>query len=241
MTSFGATRQATAGALSDATSGAEGDDRVDAIRYAVLRKLAPGLRHALMGELQAIQLSAEFAARMLRAGADLAEVRDNVGHIPDQCAAAVKTGRSVIEWLMPEEGAAASVGEAVGQCLKLAGDDWFLRGIEVAIDLPDVDIQVPKAVLQELVVTALLVLTDMCDQPADLHVAVRTVDDHCDVVLQVRAAERSAAFSTLSQYRKLVWADLKLLAHVHGIPCVCGPGTVSLRFQRVGPPPESAR
>lgn len=237
MTSSGATRQPTA----DATSGGEWDDRVDAIRYAVLRKLAPGLRHALMVELQAIQLSAEFAARTLRAGADLAEVRDNVSHIPDQCTAAVKTGRSVIEWLMPEEGTTASVGEAVGQCLKLAGEDWFLRGIEVTIDLPDADVQVPKAVLQELVVTALLVLTDMCDQPADLHAVVRPVEDHCDVLLRARAAERVASFPPLSQYRKLVWADLKLLAHAHGIPCVCGADTVSLQFQRVGPPQESVR
>ena len=35
----------------------------DAIRYIVLRKLASGLRHTLMGELQSIQFLAELGAR----------------------------------------------------------------------------------------------------------------------------------------------------------------------------------
>jgi hypothetical protein len=225
-------RQTTA----DGTSGDVRDDLVDAIRYAVLRKLAPGLRHALMGELQAIELSAVLAARMLRAGADLAEVRDNVTHIPHQCAAAVKTGRSVIELLRPEEGMTALVSEGIGQCLKLAGEDWFLRGIEVTTDLPQADVHISKGALQELVVTALLVLSDMYDQPADLHVVVRQVGDRVDVVVRACAAERVASVPALGQYRKLVWADLKLLAHAHGVPCVCEGDTASLQFQRASPP-----
>ena len=41
----------------------------DAVRYVVLRKLASGMRHTLMGELQAIQFAAELAAQMVTTGA----------------------------------------------------------------------------------------------------------------------------------------------------------------------------
>ena len=232
MTSPGTTRHSTA----DAIPGDVPDDRVDAIRYTVLRKLAPGLRHALMGELQAIQLSAEFAARVLRAGADLAEVSDSLGRIPNQCSAAVKTGRSLIEWLQPERGASVSVGQCVGQCLRLAGEDWFLRGIEATTDVPDADVQVSKAALQEVLITALLVLTDMYHQSADLHVSVRAAEDHVDVVVRARAAERSASIPPVLSYRKLGWADLKLLAGAHGVPCVCEDGTASLQIRRQSTP-----
>jgi hypothetical protein len=235
MTSAGTTRHSTAGPI----PGDEPDDRVDAIRYAVLRKLAPGLRHALMGELQAIQLSAEFAARVLRAGIDPAEVRDSLGRIPHQCGNAVKTGRSLIESLQPERGASVAVGECVGQALKLAGEDWFLRGIEATSDVPDADVQVSKAVLQELLIVALLVLTDMYDQSADLHVSVRTAGDHVDVVVRARAAERTASIPPALPYRKLGWADLKLVAGVHGVPCVCEDGTASLQIRRHGPARQS--
>ncbi len=235
MTSSDTTRQPAADAIVDAASGKQWSERVDAVRYAVLRKLAPGLRHALMGELQAIQLSAEFAVRMLRAGSNLAEVRDNVSHIPEQCTAVVKTGRSVIEWLAPEEGTTASLSEGVNQCLKLAGEDWFLQNIEATTNLPQLDVQVPKAALQELMVTALLVLTDMYDQPIDLDIAARLVEDHVDVALRACVAKRVASIPPIRSYRKLVWADLELLAKVYGVPCICDGGTASLQFQRLRP------
>ena len=38
----------------------------DAVRYVVLRKLASGLRHTLMGELQSIQFLAELGTRLLQ-------------------------------------------------------------------------------------------------------------------------------------------------------------------------------
>ncbi len=220
----------------DGTSGVTRDDRVDAVRYAVLRKLAPGLRHALMGELQAIALSSELAARMLRAHADLAEVRDNIDHIPQQCTAAGKAARAVIELLGSEEGNTVPVGDGVRQCLKLAGEDWFLRGIEATTQLPDMDIQLPKRAFQELLVTALLVLTDMYDRPIDLQVIVRLVGGRVDVVVQAQESERTATLPRLGRYRKLVWADLELLARTHGIPCVCEGAITSLRFQPIDQP-----
>jgi hypothetical protein len=234
MTSTGVTGQTTT------ASGDDRNDRVDAIRYAILRKLAPGLRHALMGELQAIQLSAEFASRMLRPDVDLGEVRASLGRIPHQCSDAVKAGRLLIEWLMPEEGTTASVGESVRQCLKLAGEDWFLRGIEATTDLAAADVQVSKGALRELIVTALLVLTDMHDQPADVHVRVQTVGDHVEIVVQAHAANRTASIPPMRSYRKLGWADLEVLARAHGIPCVCGDRTASLEFQHVGTAREGA-
>lgn len=208
------------------------DDRVDAIRYAVLRKLAPGLRHALMGEMQAIQLSAEYAVRTLDAGTEFNEARNSIGDIAQHCSNAVKTGRSLIEWMSPEEAVTASVSECVERCLTLAGEDWLLRGIEATTDLPNADAKLPKAMLQELVVTALLVLTDMYDQPADLRVVVRAREAHIEVVVDGRAASRTASIPPLRQYRKLMWSDLVLLASARGVPCVCEGSSVSLQFQR---------
>jgi len=211
------------------------DDRVDAIRYAVLRKLAPGLRHALMGEMQAIQLSAEYALRTLDAGTKFAEARNSIGDIAQHCSNAVKTGRSLIEWIGPEEEVTASVGECVERCLRLAGEDWLLRGIEATTDLPNADAQLPKAMLQELLVTALLVLTDIYDQPADLRVVVRARETHIEIVVDGRAANRTASIPPLRQYRKLTWSDLALLASARGVSCVCEGSSASLQFRRGDP------
>ncbi len=208
----------------------EHDTRVDAIRYAILRKLAPGLQHALMGELQAIQLSVEFAARAL--GSD-AEARASLESLPLRCADAVKTGRSLVEWLRPEPAAATSLRDGIGTCLKLVGEDWFLRGNEATTDLPDGDVQVPRAALRELAVATLLILSDMHDQPADFHVAAQVGRDLVDVAFQAHPAQRVASIAPTGPYRKLVWADLKLLAGTYGVPCHCEGRTAALQFARI--------
>jgi hypothetical protein len=71
----------------------------DAIRYAVLRKLASGMRHSLMGELQTLQFSAELASKMLHAGAGGPKLDDCIRQLPDQTRSAVSSARPVIEWL----------------------------------------------------------------------------------------------------------------------------------------------
>ena len=53
----------------------------DAVRYIVLRKLASGLRHTLMGELQSVQFLAELGARNIDNGADQSRTRDCIGKI----------------------------------------------------------------------------------------------------------------------------------------------------------------
>ena len=109
----------------------------DAIRYIVLRKLASGLRHTLMGELQSIQFLAELGARRMDdSGADGSKTREFIGKISVAAGEAIGTCHSVIEWLRPEEGAVTTLGEAVGQCVKLAGDDWRMRATQATIEMP---------------------------------------------------------------------------------------------------------
>ena len=61
----------------------------DAIRYAVLRKLASAIRHSLMGDLQTIQFSSELAARMIDSGAGGPKLDECIKMLPDQTRAAV--------------------------------------------------------------------------------------------------------------------------------------------------------
>src|SRR6266542_618657 len=83
----------------------EDEATADGIRYAVLHRLAPGIRHTLMGELQAIQFLAELAARQLQASADSVKVQDGLSHIIAQTRNTVGTCRSIVEWLHPDAGA----------------------------------------------------------------------------------------------------------------------------------------
>ncbi|MEO6022704.1 MAG: hypothetical protein ABIP64_06250 [Burkholderiales bacterium] len=50
-----------------------------------MRKLAPGFRHALMGNLHAIQMSAQLAANLLKTGTDASRISEKVSALPGQC------------------------------------------------------------------------------------------------------------------------------------------------------------
>jgi len=207
-------------------------DQIDAIRYAVLCKLAGGFRHALMGELQAVRFSAELAARSLKTGADPERVGGYIATISEQCAALRETGDSLIEWLRPEQGTTVSVEHGVARCVKLAGDDLRLRGIEVSTDLASADVQVPKAMFQELVVVALMVLTDWREVPVDIHIASHVRGGVMELAFVARPADRELPMAWVPTDRELGAVDIELLAGVHGVDCACADNGVSLRFAR---------
>ncbi len=203
----------------------------DAIRYAVLRKLASGMRHSLMGELQTIQFSAELAARMLDSGTAGAKLDECIKQLPDQTRAAVKSCRAMIEWLRPDEKATTTVDEAVQHCLKLAGDDWTLRGIEASTDVKSGDALVSKPVVRELLVTSLLALTDTHPGPIDIAIVAEPAGGEVLVSLSAKRAERKTLFPPLTHYRALTYDDVIAVGKANGVKCAWLDGTITLRLR----------
>ena len=210
----------TAGVMRDA----------DAVRYIVLRKLASGLRHTLMGELQSIQFLAELGGRLLRSGTDDAKTRDCLDKIPLATGEAIETCHSVIEWLRPEEGATTTISEAVGQCVKLAGDDWRMRAIRASVAVADsaAEARVTKVATRELVVTSLLVLTDLYPKSLDIEITADLSGERVLLCLRARVSSRVSPFAPATIYHALGWGDIAVLAAAHGVPCSHENDTITL-------------
>ncbi len=204
----------------------------DSVRYIVLRKLASGLRHTLLGELQSIQFFAELAGRLLEKGGEDAKMRDCVGKLPSASQAAVATCRSVIEWLRPEEGATTPVGEALQQCVRLVADDWSMRGIAARLDVPSPasDARVDKSAVRELIVTSLLAMSDSRPGPLDIEAAAELTEGEIVLRFASSRSDRSALLSPTTIYHALSLDDLEVLAEAHGVACSRNGESVSLRF-----------
>jgi hypothetical protein len=202
----------------------------DAVRYVVLRKLASGMRHILMGELQAIQFAGELAAHTVNTVAPGSKLRDAINQIPEQTKAAIRTSRSIMEWLRPEDTSNVAVELAVQQCLKLAGDDWGLRGIKVTTSCQPGSATVPKTVFSELFVTSLLALMDLRPGSLDIDVIAEQADEKVVVKLSAHAADRRPALPPLVLYRALTFDDVSVLAKANAISCACNDATVILEF-----------
>jgi hypothetical protein len=207
------------------------DREADAVRYVVLRKLASGMRHTLMGELQAIQFAGELAAQIVNTGEPAKQLSDAIDQLLGQTKVAVRTSRSIMEWVRPDDTANMALEAAVEQCLKLAGDDWSLRGIKATARCQAGNTTVPKDVFYELFVTSLLALTDLNPGPLDIDIAADQLDTGVVVKLSARAANRSSALPPLVLYRALTFDDVRVLAKANAIRCECHDATVILEFQ----------
>ena len=212
----------------------------DAVRYIVLRKLASGLRHTLMGELQSVQFLAELGARHMDNGAEASRTRECIGKISLATGEAIATCHSVIAWLRPDEGATTSLGEAVEQCVKLAGDDWRMRATQATVEMPGPagEAEVSKAAAQELIVTSLLALTDQHPGSLDIAVVAALAGDRVDLRLRALASKRAAPLPASIIYHALGWEDVAMLAAAHGVLCECEGDVATLRFGVLPPAPR---
>jgi hypothetical protein len=208
----------------------------DAIRYAVLRKLASAIRHSLMGDLQTIQFSAELAARMIDSGAGGPKLDECIKMLPDQTRAAVNSCRAMVEWLRPEDKATTTVDETLRQCLKVAGDDWSLRGIEASTDIRSGGMLVSKPVLRELLVTSLLTLADTHPGPIDIAIRAEANGDEVVVTLSARQAGRKTQFPPMTLYRALTYDDVMTIGNAVRVPCSCADGTISFQLPVISAP-----
>jgi hypothetical protein len=205
----------------------------DAIRYIVLRKLASGLRHTMMGELQTIQFLAELGARKMDDGTgDIAKTREFIGKISVATGEAIGTCHSVIEWLRPEQDAVTTLGEAVSQCVKLAGDDWRMRATQATIDMPAAarEARVSKSAARELIVTTVLVLTDQHPGSLDIEIVGALAGDRVDLRLRAIPAKRPAPLPSAVVYHPLAWDDVARLAAAHDVRWIRADGTSTLSF-----------
>ncbi len=205
----------------------------DAVRYAVLRKLASGMRHALVSELQAVQFTAELAARMQGTGVTDAKLAECLQRMAEQTRAAIDSARALTEWLRPDDNATTTVGEALRQCLRLAGDDWRLRGIEASVDVRTGPVLVAKAALHELLLTSLVALVDMHPGAIDIEVTAEATGANVIVSLKAKPADRKSPFPPLSIHRKVTGDDVVTVGRAHGVACTCNDGAVTLRLPKV--------
>jgi hypothetical protein len=206
---------------------------VDAIRLAVLRRLAPGLRHRLMGELQSLQFSAELAARLIDSGGERAKIDGAVRQMTPLTRSAIAASAALIEWLRPDDRATTTLVDAVPQCLHVAGDDWTLRGIETSSDVRTGEARVAKTALRELVVTALLVLTDAQSGALDVSVEAERAGSEVVVRLRARPGQRVASLPGLERAGHFDCDDLSRLAAAHEVACSCERDVVALRLREV--------
>lgn len=206
----------------------------EAARYALLRRLAPSMRHHLVVNLQPIGMIYEVMDRRLRAAEpDLAHVRDSAGKINGFAKSALASCIDVVGWLAPDEGVGIGLVEGTRECCALLATSLGFRGYALRNEIDAGTGKVRRAALRSLLPAAMLHCTDQHPSPADLRLAAEVDAETVRIAVTLRPGQGDKGIPAEVNYRKLEWSDLEALAAVEGVHLDrTGDGLV-LRFPRL--------
>ena len=207
----------------------------EAARYALLRRLAPSMRHHLVVNLQPIGMIYEVMERRLRAPTpDLAHVQDSASKINGFAKAALQSCIDVVGWLAQDDAATTPVADAMRECTLLLATSLSFRGYALRNEAGTLTGTVCRSAIRNLLTGALVYCTDHWPGPADLQLASEAQVDAAVVTIALRATQADKGFSAEANYRKITWADLEAMAAAEGATIAQHDHVVELRFPWVG-------
>ncbi len=186
----------------------------EAARYSVLRRLAPALKHDMVVNLQAVAMMAEVLnARLERGLTSPNEFQKSVSKINRLAREAVMTCLDVAAWIEPGEDAGILLREGVEECLGLLAGNFNFRGFSISNEVADVDFQVSREALRNLLSAALITLTDAADPPAQVSVKAEVSAGFAVLTIRCEPGESDPdALPFAVSYRELDWSDVQALA-----------------------------
>jgi hypothetical protein len=208
---------------------------VEAASYALLQRLAPAFRHRMVGGLHPIELIVEAVEQRLQAAVpDLANARENLEKIKGLSRSAVLSCTNVISWLAPDEGAVTMLGEGIDECLALLGTDFDMRGFAIRNEAREIDADVSRTALRNVLTASLIAATDAAAGPSDLVLTTELSQGHALVSIMLCPVDRVAGFSDAAAYRRLDWSDVAALAQSKSVDLLRQVDRLILRYALTG-------
>jgi len=205
--------------------------QVEAARYAVLRRLAPSLRHHMVRPLQPIGLIYGVLHHKLSAEQpDLPSVRQEAEKINEFAKAALDECMDMSTWLAPEPDVLTDVESGVRECVGLLATMLHFCGFRLINSVEELPAQVLRDAMRMVLSAALLEMTDAMSEPATVTIQAQASASEITVLLQAEPLAEGQLDRYDDGYRKLAWADVQALALSEHVGLSRQDRQVTLRF-----------
>lgn len=206
---------------------------VEAARYALLRRLAPAIRHDVAGALQPLGMMAMMLEKRLqKTEPDLPAIAKNGSAIGTLAREASSACMELITWLAPKPGEVVSASAAVGESLQLLSTELLLRGFTVVNAAEAVGAGLPRTAMRQVFCACLVALTDEAEAPANVLLTTRESAGDVLLAIVIESAPGDRPEPVSQAYRPLYREDVQLLAQAEGVGLAWTPDGAELRFQR---------
>lgn len=207
----------------------------EAARYALLRRLAPAIRHDIAGALQPISMVAVLLEKRLqKPEPDMTVIGKNVHDINTLAREASAACMQLMGWLAPKQDGPVPVHEGVQEALALMATELSFQGIELVNSTSGVAISLPVSVMRGLFMAGLLALTDAQTGPGTVVVSAEIADGRPVLSLSFTATPAGEAgdddMAVPPAYRALDWDDVQALAAAVSVSLVISSTQLELYF-----------
>ncbi len=217
-----------------AASSATSSMREESARYALMRRIAPALRHHMAGTLQPIgMISAILDRRLQAAEPDLNVLRENSKSINTLSRSAASACMNLVTWVAPKENGVIDLHAGLEECVGMLATDLAFRGFTVTNSVAATDISMPLTTLRTVFTAALIALTDKAATPAAVVFTCVQADGNPRIRITVTPEPDATLSKEARQYRTLSWSDVQALADAENISLHHEESWVEMQFKAV--------
>jgi len=206
------------------------DAQIESARYVLFGRILPALRHALVGELQALKFGVSLARVSAAEPAAEARILDLATKLAEQAGRSVARANELTNWFQPDVDATASAADAIEECLALVRTEWQMRGIEVGTRTNAAGPRIRSWPFRELLVAFLIALGDEIPGAADVRLRLRRRGNAVLLSIRCAKANREGVEPRAPWPRPLRWNDVDALARAHGVRWARRGSGVAARF-----------
>ena len=204
---------------------------VEAARYAVLRRLAPSLRHNMAGSLQPVSMmSAMLEKRLLKPELDMPSLVKNSAALNTLSREAALSCMDLMAWLVPKENELFAFDACLQDALALVNTELSFKGMTLVNETVGIDVPLPRSVVRNVVIAAVIVMTDTAVAPANIVLTARHGDNELLIAISMIANDGENMSGVMTTYRDLLWDDVQALAEAESVSLTHTDLLVELRY-----------
>jgi hypothetical protein len=222
-------------------SSIELEHRAEAARYALLRRLAPAMRHDMAGGLQPVTMIATIVEnRLLAVSPNLSTLVKNSSDLRTLAVAATRSSLDLISWLALDPNARVGLGQGIMDALHLVATEFSFKEFKFINQTEGVVTEVGRDHLRGVFVAALLALTDAAAAASTANLLLTAARDGQDMLVTISMTDVGATSGAIAPYeefriglmayRKIDWDDVQAIADVEGLSVIHASGRVMLRL-----------
>jgi hypothetical protein len=206
----------------------------EAAHYALLRRLAPVIRHNIAGTLQPIAMVAAMLERRLqKVDADPEALLKNARDIVALSKEAAASSVDLMSWLAPKDKRFIQADEGITECLGMVVTQLSFKGFSVVDNTGSLAVQLPQSALRNVLTAAIITLTDTAATPGKVLIGAELKGDTVSLHIELKAPDAIESLRAADKppYRLLEWRDVQLLAQHESVRMTREENRLTLQFE----------